>query len=74
MLFGDNSIVFKGLYVIPNIMMYSVNQRDGVCCRSDFKNFLKFYEEDFGQISMKTLESELDLWGRTLVSEQNLPP
>ena len=33
-----------------------------MCWRSKFKNFLKFYEGDFGQISMKTLESELDLW------------
>ena len=43
-------------------MIYSVNQGDGVCWRSKFKNFLKSYEGDFGQISMKTLESELDLW------------
>ena len=33
-----------------------------MCWRSKFKNVLKFYEVDFGQISMKTLESELDLW------------
>ena len=59
---GDNSIVFEVLYIIPNIMIYSVNQGDGVCWRSKFKNFLKFYERDFGQISMKTLKSELDLW------------
>ena len=43
-------------------MIYSVNQGDGVCWRSKFKNFLKSYEGDFGQISMKTLESELHLW------------
>ena len=42
-------------------MIYSVNQGDGVCWRSKFKNFLKFYEGDFVPISMKTLESELDL-------------
>ena len=53
--------MFEGLYIIPNIMIYSVNQGDGVCCRSEFKYFLKFYVGDFGQISMKTLESELDL-------------
>ena len=53
---GDNSIVFEGLYIIPNIMIYSVNQGDGVCWRSKFKNFLKFYEGDFGENSMKTLE------------------
>ena len=28
---GDNSIVFEGLYIIPNIIIYSVNQGDGVC-------------------------------------------
>ena len=33
-----------------------------MCWRSKFKNFLKFYEGDFGQISMETAESELDLW------------
>ena len=44
---GDNSIVFEGLYNIPNIMIYSVNQGDGVCWRSKFKIFL---------------ESESDLW------------
>ena len=43
-------------------MIYSVNQGDGVCWKSKFKNFLKFYEGDFGQVNMKTLESELDLW------------
>ena len=59
---GGNSIVFEGHYIIPNIMIYSVNQGDGVCWRSKFKNFLKSYEGDFGQISMKTLESELHLW------------
>ena len=59
---GDNSIVFEGLYIIPNIIIYSVNQGDGVCWRSKFKTFLKFYEGNFGQISMKTLESELDVW------------
>ena len=57
---GDNSLVFEGLYIIPNIMIYSVNQNDGACWRSKFRNFLKFYEEDFGQISMKT--PELDFW------------
>ena len=59
---GDNSTVFEGLYIIPNVMIYSVNQGDGVRWRSRFKNFLKFYEGDFSQMSMKTLESELDLW------------
>ena len=59
---GDNPIAFEGLDIIPNIMIYSVNQGDGLCWRSRFKNFLKLYEEDFGQISMKTLESELNLW------------
>ena len=59
---GDNSTVFEGLYIIPNVMIYSVNQGDGVRWRSRFKNFLKFYEADFSQMSMKTLESELDLW------------
>ena len=44
---GDNSIVFEGLYSISNIMIYSVKQDHGVCWRSKFKNFLKFYEEDF---------------------------
>ena len=34
---GDNSIVFEVLYIIPNIMIYSVNQGDGVCWRSKFK-------------------------------------
>ena len=44
---GGNSIVYDGLYIIPNIMIYSVNQGDGVCWRSKFKIFL---------------ESESDLW------------
>ena len=39
-----------------------MNKGDGVCWRSKFKNFLKFYEGDFGQISTETPESELDLW------------
>ena len=34
---GGNSIVYDGLYIIPNIMIYSVNQGDGVCWRSKFK-------------------------------------
>ena len=59
---GDNSIVFNCLYITPNIMIYSINQGDGLCWRFNFKYFLKFYEGDFGQVSMKTLESELDLW------------
>ena len=49
---GDNSIEFEGLYIIPNMMIYSVNQGDGGRWRSKFKNFLKFYEGDFSQISM----------------------
>ena len=28
---GDDSIVFQGLYIIPNIIIFSVNQGDGVC-------------------------------------------
>ena len=52
----------KGLGNSPNIMIYLVNQGDGVCCGSKFKYLLKFYEEDFVQVSMKTLEAELDLW------------
>ena len=58
----DYSIVFEGLYIIANVMIYSVNQGNGVCWRSKFQNFLKFYEGDFGEISIKPLESELDLW------------
>ena len=41
-------------------MIYLVNQGDGVCWRSKFKYLLKFYGEDFVQLSMKTLEAELD--------------
>ena len=59
---GDKSIVFEGIYIIPNIMIYLVNQGDEVCWRSNFKHFLKFYEGNFGEISMKRLVSELDLW------------
>ena len=33
-----------------------------MCWRPKFKTFLKFYEGNFGQKSMETLESELDLW------------
>ena len=58
----DYSIVFEGLYIIANVMIYSVNQDNGVCWRSKFQNFLKFYERNFGEISIKPLESELDLW------------
>ena len=36
---GDNSIVFDGRYIISNIMIYSVNQDDGVCWRSKLKIF-----------------------------------
>ena len=43
-------------------MIYSVNQGDRVYWKSKFKHFLKIYEGDFGWVSMKTLESELDLW------------
>ena len=50
----------EGLSNIPNIMIYLVNQGDGVCWRSKFKYLLKFYGEDFVQLSMKTLEAELD--------------
>ena len=28
---GDKSIVFEGIYIIPNIMIYLVNQGDEVC-------------------------------------------
>ena len=52
--------MFEGFYIIPNIMSYSVNQGDGVYWRFKFKNFLKFYEGDFGEISMKTLEPGLE--------------
>ena len=41
-------------------MIYLVNQGDGVCWRSKFKYLLKFYGGDFVQLSMKTLEAELD--------------
>ena len=62
---GDNSVVFEGLYSFPNIMIYSVNQGDGVYWKSKSKNFLKFYENT--RIRVRRL-------GRTLESEQNLPP
>ena len=56
---GDSSIVFKGRFIIPNIMIYSINQGGGACWRS--KNYLKLYTGDFGQVNMKTLKAELDL-------------
>ena len=52
--------MFEDLYIIPDIMIYSFNKGDGVRWKSKFKNFLKFYERDFGQVSMRTLEAELD--------------
>lgn len=52
--------MFEDLYIIPDIMIYSFNQGDGVRWKSKFKSFLKFYERDFGQVSMRTLEAELD--------------
>ena len=52
--------MFEDLYIIPDIMIYSFNQGDGVRWKSKFKNFLKFYERDFGQVSMRILQAELD--------------
>ena len=48
----------KGLCISPNILIYLVNQGDAVCWGSKFKYLLKFYEEHFVQVSMKTLEAE----------------
>ena len=48
-------------------MIYSVNQGAGVCWRSKFKNFLKFYEGDFGQISMKTLDIWEEQWSQSKI-------
>ena len=58
---GDSSIVFKGRFIIPNIMTYSINQGGRACWRSKFENYLKLYAGDFGQVNMKTLKAELDL-------------
>ena len=55
---GDNNIVFEGLYIIPNMMIYS----RWLCWRSKLKNFLKLYKGCFDQVSMKTLGAELDFW------------
>ena len=59
---GDNTTVLEGPRFISDIMIYSVNQGDGVCWRSKLQNFFKLYEGDFDQVSMKTLESELGFW------------
>ena len=43
-------------------MIHSVKQGVGVCWKSKFKNFLNLYNGGFGQVRMKTLEVELELW------------
>lgn len=58
---GDNSIVFKGLFVIPEIMISSKSDLS-LNWRSEFLCFLDFYKDDFNQVSFKTVEAELDLW------------
>ena len=53
---GNQTFIFSGLYIIPYIMASSPNWRD------HFKDFLKFYKDDFENTSLSTVDGELQLW------------
>ena len=53
---GNQTFIFSGLYIIPYIMASSPNWRD------HFKDFLKFYKDDFEITSLSTVDGELQLW------------
>ena len=53
---GDQTFTFSGLRIIPYIMASSPNWRN------HFKDFLKFYKDDFENTSLSTVDVELRLW------------
>ena len=53
---GNQTFIFSGLHIIPYIMASSPNWRD------HFKDFLKFYKDDFENLSLSTVDGELQLW------------
>ena len=53
---GNQTFIFSGLHIIPYIMASSPNWRD------HFKDFLKFYKDDFENTSLSTANGELQLW------------
>ena len=55
-------------------MIFSVKRGDGVYLRYKFKSFVKYYEGDFGEVSMKTLETELGLWEEHWSQKKNVSP
>ena len=52
----DQTFIFSGLHIIPYIMPSSASWRD------HFKDFLKFYKDDFENTSLSTEDSEFKLW------------
>ena len=53
---GNQTFIFSGLHIIPNIMASFPNWRD------HFKDFLKFYKGDFENTGLSTVNGELQLW------------
>ena len=52
----NQTFIYSGLHIIPYIMASSPNWRDY------FKDFLKFYKDDFENTSLSTVDGEFQFW------------
>ena len=59
---GNQKCIFEGLYIIPYIMVASLKSNISMSWEDHFKVFLKFYENDFEDLSFKSLDAELCFW------------
>ena len=65
---GNQTFIFSGFYIIQYIMASSPNWRD------HFKDFLKFYKDDFENTSLSTVDGELQLWKQHWINSKAALP
>ena len=59
---GNQTYVFSSFYVIPYVMVASLKSPAKETWRDHFKRFLCFYENDFEDLCLLSLDGELSLW------------
>ena len=59
---GNQTYVFSGFYVIPYVIVASLKSPTKETWRDHFKRFLRFYENDFEDLCLLSLDGELSLW------------
>ena len=59
---GNQTYVFSDFYIIPYVMVASLKSPAQETRRDHFKRFLSFYENNFEDLCLLSLDGELSLW------------